>query len=183
MKAKFYFLAGLLGGITLFVWGALTHMAIPFWEDVMHQIPNEQAVVDAMKNAGVQNGIYYGNQGLFLVTFFGKGMADGISMGPLMLIEFITDVIVALFLAWILMRAAVNGVWARARFALVVGLMAWVAINVSYWNWYNFPFAYIVLEFVDTGLGMLVGGLVIAWLVEKQHRSIPIEPTRARAVA
>jgi len=167
MKAKFYLLAGLLGGITLFAWGALTHMALPIWKDVMHEIPNEQAMVDVMKSSGIQNGIHYGMQGFFLVTFFGKGMDDGVGMGGLMITEFILDVMIALLLAWILLRTTATGVLKRARFALMIGLMAWVAINVSYWNWYHFPFAYIVLEFLDSGLGMFVGGLVIAWLIEK----------------
>ncbi len=183
MKLKIYLLSALLGGFALFAWGAITHMGLPWWEDVMRPIPNEQVVVDALKTSGVQNGMYYGMQGMFLVTFFGKGMSDGVGMGSYMAIEFLSDAIVALLLAWVLLRSTVTGVLARARFALMLGILGWVGVNLSYWIWYNFPFAYILLEFVDNGIGMFLGGLVIGWIIEKYRIGVSLESPRARAMA
>ncbi len=124
MKLRYYLLSALLGGIVIFVWSAFSHMALPWWEDVVNKIPNEAIVVDAMKLAGVHNGMYYGEHGIFLVTFFGKGMVDHVSMMPLMLMEFLTDVLAALVLAWLLLRANVWGMLRLAVFSGMVGLMA-----------------------------------------------------------
>lgn len=169
MKAKFYVLAMLLGGLTIFVWGAVSHMALPFWENVMHEVPNEQAVVDALKAGNVENGIYYGMQGLFMSVFLRPDMAEiGMEANNLVL-EFVSNALLALVIAWLLVRASVRGTLNRAWFAFMVGLAAWLSVNVSYWNWYNFPFAYILLEFVDLGIGAFLAGLVIAWLMEKQR--------------
>ena len=167
MKAKFYLLAALLGALVLFVWGAIAHMALPFWDDVMHELPNEQAVVDALKSSGVSNGIYYGMQGMLLVTFFGHGMSDDTDMGTYMVTEFISNVLVALVLAWLLMRANVQGTLNRGVYAGMIGLLGWLSINVSSWIWYHYPFAYISLEAVDNVIGAFLAGLVIAWLMKK----------------
>lgn len=167
MRAKFYVLAMLLGGLTIFVWGAVSHMALPFWENVMHEVPNEQAVVDALKAGNVQNGIYYGMQGLFMSVFLRPDMAEIGMEANNLVFEFVSNALLALVIAWLLVRASVRGTLNRAGFAFMVGLAAWLSVNVSYWNWYNFPFAYILLEFVDLGIGAFLAGLVIAWLMDK----------------
>jgi hypothetical protein len=182
MKTKYYLLAALLGGIVIFVWGAFSHMALPWWEDVMHRFPNEQPVVDALKANGVQNGMYYGMQGFFLVTFFGQGMNDNAAMGPLMIEEFISDALAAFVLAWLLMRANVRGVAKMGLFAGMVGLTGWIAGNLSNWIWYNFAFGYVLLEAVDQVIGFVLAGLVIAWLIKRERPGFTFEPTRARSV-
>ena len=172
MNAKFYLLAALLGGIVLFAWGAVAHMAIPFWDDVMLQVPNEQAVVDALKSSGVSNGIYYGMQGMLLVTFFGHGMSDNAGMGSYMVAEFISDVLVALVLAWLLLRINVRGTLNRGFYAGIIGVFGWLSINVSSWIWYHYPLAYISLEAVDNVPGTFLAGLVIAWLMKKTKLAV-----------
>jgi MFS family permease len=182
MKVKFYLLATLLGGIVIFVWSAFAHMAIPGWESVMHELPNEQAVVDAMKSAGVQNGMYYGTQGVFLVTFFGQGMADGVGMSSYMILEFISDALLALVLAWLLTHSHARGTSKFAFFAVMVGLTGWLNVNLSNWNWYHFPFGYVLMEALDQIVGLFLAGLLIGWLIKRERTSITVEPTRARAV-
>jgi len=170
MKFKFYLLSALLGGLVIFIWGMFAHMALPWWEDVMLRVPNEQAVVDAMKSNGVQNGMYYGVQGMFLVTFFGQGMADnGQGMRSYMVKEFISDALLALILAWLLLRANARGLLAVGVYSGFVGLAGWLNGNVSNWIWYHFPFRYIALEALDQIIGVFLAGLVIAWLMNKQQ--------------
>ena len=183
MKAKFYLLAALLGGIVIFIWSAFSHMAIPGWGSVMHPIPNEPAVVDAMKSSGVQNGMYYGMSGIFLVTFFGQGMNDGVSMAPLMMMEFVSDALVAFVLAWLLARANARGIRRLAFFAVMVGLAGWLNVNLSYWIWYHFSFGYILLEALDQIVGVFLAGLLIGRLIKGERASIILEPTSARIVA
>jgi hypothetical protein len=143
-------------------------MALPFWDDVMHQLPNEQAVVDALQSTGTSNGLYYGMQGLFMVVFLGHGMTSATdNMGTYMTIEFISDVLVALVLAWILLKTNARGVSKIGFFAAMLGVLGWLNQNISYWNWYHFPFGYVLLEAVDNVIGTFLAGLVIAWLMNK----------------
>jgi hypothetical protein len=39
---------GVLGGIVMFIWTSIAHMALPFGEAGIREIPNESAVLSAM---------------------------------------------------------------------------------------------------------------------------------------
>jgi len=57
---KRVFLAGLLGGIAMFIWTAIAHMALPLGDAGIREIPNEAAVLDAMQsNIAKKNGLYF----------------------------------------------------------------------------------------------------------------------------
>ena len=47
---KRIFLAGLLGGIAMFIWTSIAHMALPLGEAGIREIPNEAAVLSAMQS-------------------------------------------------------------------------------------------------------------------------------------
>ncbi len=52
-------LAGVLGGIAMFVWTSIAHMALPLGEAGITEIPNEQVVLTAMQtNIGEKPGLY-----------------------------------------------------------------------------------------------------------------------------
>jgi hypothetical protein len=52
-------LAGVLGGIAMFVWTSIAHMVLPLGEAGVREIPNEQAVLAAMQaNIGDKSGLY-----------------------------------------------------------------------------------------------------------------------------
>ena len=52
-------LAGILGGIVMFIWTSVAHMSLPLGEAGIHEIPNESAVLSAMQsNIGDQTGLY-----------------------------------------------------------------------------------------------------------------------------
>ena len=48
---KRIFLAGLLGGIAMFIWTSFAHMALPLGEAGIREIPNEAALLDAMRSS------------------------------------------------------------------------------------------------------------------------------------
>jgi hypothetical protein len=52
-------LAGLLGGIAMYVWTALAHMVLPLGEAGIKEIPNEPAVLGAIRSSlGDTSGLY-----------------------------------------------------------------------------------------------------------------------------
>ena len=52
-------LAGVLGGIVMFLWTSIAHMALPLGEAGINEIPNESAVLNAMPSSiGDKTGLY-----------------------------------------------------------------------------------------------------------------------------
>jgi hypothetical protein len=52
-------LAGILGGIAMFIWTSIAHLFLPLGEAGIGEIPNESAVLNAMQsNIGEQTGLY-----------------------------------------------------------------------------------------------------------------------------
>jgi len=52
-------LAGILGGIAMFVWASLAHMVLPLGQTGIKEIPNEAAVLSAMRSSlGEKSGFY-----------------------------------------------------------------------------------------------------------------------------
>ena len=52
-------LAGILGGIVMFIWTSIAHMALPLGEAGISEIPNESAVLVTMQtNIGDNTGLY-----------------------------------------------------------------------------------------------------------------------------
>ena len=52
-------LAGVLGGIMMFVWTSIAHMALPLREAGIDEIPNESVVLIAMQSSiGEKTGLY-----------------------------------------------------------------------------------------------------------------------------
>jgi hypothetical protein len=52
-------LAGVLGGIMMFVWTSIAHMALSLAEPGINEIPNESAVLSAIQRSiGEKTGLY-----------------------------------------------------------------------------------------------------------------------------
>jgi hypothetical protein len=61
------FLAGVLGGIAMYAWTSIAHMALPLGEAGINEIPNESAVIDAMQSSMCDKG------GLYIFPSLGVG--------------------------------------------------------------------------------------------------------------
>ena len=51
----------------------------------------------------------------------------------------------------------------RVAMGGAMGLLAWFAANVPYWNWYRFPMDFTVGAWLDSGVGLLIASFPIAW--------------------
>ena len=53
-------LAGVLGGVVMFIWTSIAHMALPLGEAGVREIPTESTVLSAMQsNIGEQTGLIF----------------------------------------------------------------------------------------------------------------------------
>jgi hypothetical protein len=196
------FVAGLLGGVTMFVWMFVAHMVLPLGEAGVKEIPNEALVLTAMQaTMGAGGGVYvFPGTGLppnatsdqrnaamreyndklaaspsgFLV-YHGPGAS--FSFPKALGIEFALELAEALLAAWLLSLSVVSSLLARVAFVTVVGVIAAIATNISYWNWYSLSGTYTAAYVFTQAAGFLCAGLVIAAMMRRKTS------VRARAAA
>jgi hypothetical protein len=184
-------LAGILGGVTVFVWTFVAHEFLGLGEVGVKEIPNEAAVMMAMQVAIPDTGLYiYPGPGLgpkptreqmnaAMPAFMKKYEKSGhgilvyqlpsgpFNFGVLLGREFGLNVLQALLAAWLLSCAASGRTYAkRVTFVAVAGILAAISTNVEYWNWYDFPGNYVAAYMTTQISGFILAGLVIGGLVK-----------------
>ena len=177
-------IAGVLGGIAMFVWTSIAHVATPLGHIGLSSIPNEAPVLGALQDSiGDKPGLYFFPwidptdpnaektyqekaktlpSGLILYHPAGFD-AD---MTPMMLIEeFSKELVQTLIAAFLLSLTALGAYLARVGFVVLIGISAGIATNASYLIWYRFPLDYTLAYASIEIIGALVAGLVIAAIV------------------
>jgi len=179
-------IAGIVGGIVLFAWGSIAHVATPLGHVGYSAIPNEGAVMEAMRANINQDGLYFfpwldparqsdeaamkewgdkavrGPTGIMVYRMQGDA-----GIPPAMLaVEFTSNVFVGILAALVL--ANISGtLLMRALLTGLMGLMASADIFVSYWNWYKFPADYTLAQSAIQVIGFLLMGATIAAIAKK----------------
>jgi hypothetical protein len=169
----------------MFIWSSIAHMS-PLGKVGIHPLPNESSVMTAL-----QSGLGEG-RGLYIFPFADpnekgseamKHMEEMLEKNPsgllmyhpagrkvrlprLLGVEFTTECVEVLLLAFLLSQTALVGFGEKFGFVFVAGLLAAIATNVSYWNWYGFPKHYIGTYMLIQLVGFAVAGLVAAPLVK-----------------
>lgn len=188
--------ASVLAGIAVFVWGFISHALSPLGEAGLSSLPNEAPIVEAMRANIPAKGLYFfpgvgdhpdltederralidrmkaGPNGLLLYDPEGHEL---ITPGQLM-IELIDDFIGALLLG-ILLGYTSLGLAGRVAFGATVGLMTWLAISVSYWNWYGFPATYILAEGFGQVTAWALAALVLSVVMRRASGPTPAAQT------
>ena len=173
-------LAGIIGGIAMFVWTSLAHVVLPLGHIGFSQIPNEPQVTSTLQSSiGSKPGLYFfpwmdpndpnamkvqeeklKTQPSGLLMYNPAGAAG---MTPKMLVaEFVKEAVTALIAAFLLAQAMLACYFARAGFVTLIGLAAALTTNVSYLIWYGFPTNYTLAYGFTDFFGYVVAGLVIA---------------------
>jgi hypothetical protein len=188
-------LAGILGGIAMFIWTSIAHMVLPLGETGISEMKNEQAVIDALQaNLGDARGLY---------IFPGLGLGpnptreakheamqkmpeklatspSGILMynpkrpfnlGSSLGTEAATEILEAILVVFLLAQSRVTTFAGRVGFITVAGILAAIATNVSYWNWYGFPKRYTAAYMFTQIVGFIVVGIVSALVLRKSNNA------------
>jgi hypothetical protein len=188
-------LGGILGGLAMFVWSSVAHMALPIGEMGVKVMPNEDAVMAAMKSNLSEPGFYF---------FPGEGAMHSVSgaseqqkaaqeawlkkyeagprgvlvyhptgespVSPRQLVGELASDIVAVIIVAFALSFALGGLRttaSRIGFVTLLGLLPWVVVDFSYMNWYGFPAALEVAEFLDQIIGMALAGVVLAFVFRR----------------
>src|SRR4051812_11597933 len=184
-------IAGILGGIAMFIWSTIAHVALPLGQVGLSQMPDEAAVLAAAHASnGEKDGLYFfpwvdpkdpqmmqkmdaaiktNPSGLMLYHPAGHGMTE--MAGP-MIMEFLKEVLQALIAAFLVSLAAVRTYFGRVGFVTLIGVAAAITTNISYWMWYGFPADYtlaaVAIELVD----YIAASLAIAWWLGRQSGAV-----------
>lgn len=184
--------AGLLGGVAIFFWGFVAHMLLPLGEAGMRALPYEAKLLPVISSTVKEPGLYIfpwpestpgtpmpvNQKTQAAVADLYKTVPHGLLLfhppaGAMLtsgqlLAEFATNCATALIAAVLvnLVVSPLRSFGARFLFVTTLGLITGIAVNVPYWNWYEFPTAFTLAEIFEHVVGFAVAGLVIAALVK-----------------
>jgi hypothetical protein len=182
------FLVGLLGAIAMFAWTSIAHMVLPLGEAGVQNTMDDEALLAALKaNVKDKDGLYtYPSMGLgpdathaqmseAMKTFPAKleknpsgfflyhpAGSRAMDMGKFLTIEFVTELCEALLAVWLLAQTRIVTFGGRLGFVTAAGIMAAIATNVSYWNWWGFPTVYTASYMFIQVVGFFLVGFVAA---------------------
>jgi hypothetical protein len=172
----------LLSAVLVFLVSSVIHMLSPWHKNDYPKMPNEDAVMDALRPLAIPPGDYMvprpaGREDLrssafaeklargpvFIVTVLPNGM---MSMGRNLGLWFAYLVVVGVFAAYIAGRALPPGAdpWRVAQFA---GATAFSAYALALWQmsiWYQRAWSTTIKATVDALIYAALTGLVLAWL-------------------
>ena len=186
-------LAGILGGIAMFIWTSIAHMALPLGEAGINEMPNESTVLSAMQSSmGDKTGLYIfpglgvgknatrdekneamkqtqqriaaNPSGILMYHPPGRQFAFGKSLA----IEFGTEVLQAILVIWLLTQTRIGSIGGRVGFVLIAGILATITTNVSYWNWYGFPGVYTASYMLIELVGFALVGVIASLMLPKR---------------
>ncbi len=179
-------LPGILGGLAVFIWSFIAHMVLPIGSMGLKTIPNSEGpVLEAMKSNIQEPGLYFmpGHDmsrapteeenrkyevGPTAFLVYHPTGVKPMSLGQL-LRQLLFQILGGLIAAYIVsLTVAPLGV--RAFAVTLIGLFAWLTVNLPHWNWYRFPAAFTIGAGLTGVIGWLLGGLLIAWLVQRAEK-------------
>ena len=185
-------LAGLAGGVAMFMWGFVSHMLLPLGEAGISSLPYQADLLPAVSAKLTKPGLY-----MFPWPESSPGTpmpqnADAMEkanemhrtsphgmllfhpptgpfvMGGKLVIEFATNVASSLIAAVLVCMAlrSLGSFAKRMLFVTAIGLSAGIAVNVPYWNWYEFPVTFTLAQIVEHLVGFALVGAVIAAIIK-----------------
>jgi len=191
--------AALLGGIAMFAWKSIAHMALPLGQSGMQEIPNEPAMLGPMHSTlGETSGLYFfpamGSAPGAMAEYDKKLAANPSGLliyhppgaksltARQMITELVTEMLEALLAAVLLSQTRISTYWGRVGFVTLLGVLASMATNLSYWNWYGFPGEYTAVYIMIEIVGFFCIGLVAARFVSmgQARLSAAVQTARAR---
>ncbi len=184
--------AGLIGGIVMFIWGVTAHMALGFGEAGFRQPLNENAALAGLQaGLGTQAGVYVlpaldrekMNDPNEVLSYSLKAVrspyawvvyqpqgTDMTKMGPQIGRQWASDTLAGLALAFVMGLAGL-GFRRRLAIAAAAAVFAWLSSMLPYWNWYRFPLDFTLAALAEQLVGWLISGAAMAWWLGRSERT------------
>ena len=184
-------IGGILAGLAMFMWGAVSHMALGLQESGIKQFANEAPVLAALKSEIKEPGFYFfpgmdtspnmtkeqkaaaqkkweekylaGPRGILVYHPDGEQAMSPRQLG----LQLIATILAGLVAAFVLAQASgLRSYGRRLGTVALMGLLPFFMVNFPYWNWYGFPGRFTLMELVDKLIELFVAGLVLAAIVK-----------------
>ena len=176
----------------MFIWNFVAHDFLPLGEMGVGIMQNEDAVTGALQtNLGDNSGVYiFPSGGLTpgatrdekqtamkkAVEQMASGAAGVLIYRPKRVFnfpkrlaeQFATDVFLGWLAVFLLAQTRINGFAGKVGFVFTAGVLAAIATNVPYANWYGFPKDYTLAQMIMTIVGFLLVGIVAALMLPKR---------------
>ena len=185
-------LAGFLGGVVMFVWNFVAHEFLPLGEMGVKTMANEETVTSALQtNLRGKAGFYIFPSGGYTPGMSGderkaamKKMEEQAASGAAgvliyrpkrvfnfpkrLIIQFATDVSLAFLAVFLLSWTRITAFGGKVGFVFVAGILAAIATNLPYANWYGFPKDYTLGQMIELVVGFLLVGVVAGLMLRNQ---------------
>jgi hypothetical protein len=176
-------LAALAGSVTMFIWGAISHMTLLKGAGFSH-LANDEAVAAELSRSIPRDGLYFLPSADFsrnptdadnaalearfragptgMIVFHRSGSEP--VTGRKLVVQFFSELLAAAIGVLVLSRI-VAPYWLRVLTMGLLGVFGVLSISTIYWNWYGFPDAFFVAQLVDKAAGWLLAGAGMAAIV------------------
>ena len=172
---KTLFRCGIVGGVIVFLWMMVSWMILPLHKGAMNRFVDESEVVSTVTRYAPKDGIYVipnmdaRQEETEKQTFIFMNIKRDVDLGNMafpMACGVITQIIAAMFATFLLLKTKAMKYWNRVWFVTVVGIFAILVGVLPAWNWWYFPWNWVVIEIFDVVIGWFLAGLVIAKLIK-----------------
>lgn len=186
--------AGVLGGVGMFIWASIAHMLLPISGVGIQEIPNDESILLKQLHAtlgeisgfylfpsvGVKPGSSAAERNAAMKDYDAKLAVNpsGLliyhppgqkSLTPGQLTsEFLVELLESLLAVFLLVQTRFTKFGARVGFVTVIGILASLPTNISYWIWYGFPAAYTAAYMLIQIVGFVVAGVVAALVLRSR---------------
>ena len=179
-----WYVAGLLAGIFVFIWGGLAHNFLGLGgESTFKIVPNATLAAMAF---GIQDpGLYMlsyskdRNETTRMMEKYPSGImvyappGTTLSMGRLLGTQAVSDILACLVAAWLFSLALpkLPTPVSQVGFVLGLGAFGFLMADIQYWNWYRFPTNFTAFAFAYKFSAALLAGLVLSRLMGRKSAS------------
>jgi len=180
-----------VGSIVVFLVSSIWHMATGLGQVGIQNLPNEDAMLSAMRGSIHSSGLYFfpamdggatgskerasqagylekyktGPTGILIYHPGGQELA----FGKLLTVQFLTGLAGAMLLALVLvMTADATKFLKRSLLVLAISLFAAVIYEIPYWNWYGFPTSYTLAHAAGWIVSWSAAGLAMAAMIRRR---------------
>lgn len=161
--------AGIIGGIIVWIWYAISWMALPWHQTTIQRFVDEEAVARVVKENAKVSGVYLipteyaetKEKGpMVFSSVYLSGMPS--SMANAIVVSMVKDIVVACLVAWMLLQAVQLRYAGRICFVVVFALAAGISSQVALWNWWKFDQNFVLVGIADLVIGWFFASLVMA---------------------
>ena len=178
-------IAVLIGAIIMFLYQALSWMALPVHDNAFKFAPSQDSVLQDM--SGMEEGVYSlpmksadatkAEEHEFQETRVGKPWAVlfyhpsmEMNMGKTMAIWFLINFVPVWMFVWILVIGNVAGMRRVVMLSLVVAVIIIFNQHLMNMNWFSYPMHFLTGEMADTLISWLLVGCWVGWFLNRGNQ-------------